>query len=61
MGPTRQILRKLFKGDRVAFTPMTDGSESRYEFEGTALLGGLLTGRTKALVSPTGFEPVLPA
>ena len=61
VGPTRQILRKLFKGDRVAFIPMTDESESRYEFEGTASLGGLLTGRTKALVSPTGFEPVLPA
>ena len=33
---------------------MSDESESRYEFEGTASLGGLLTGRTKALVSPTG-------
>ncbi len=40
VGPTRQILRKLFKGDRLAFTPMTDDSESRYEFEGTASLSG---------------------
>lgn len=55
-GPTRQILRKLFNGNRLAFTPVSDDSLSRYEFEGTASLSGLLIGRTKALVSPTGLE-----
>ena len=61
VGPTRQILRKLFNGNRLPFTPVSDENVSRYEFEGTASLGGLLTGRTKDVVSPTGFEPVLPA
>ncbi|HSL03647.1 MAG TPA: hypothetical protein VK901_08930 [Nitrospiraceae bacterium] len=59
VGPTRQILRKLFKGDRLPFTPATDGTGSRYEFHGVATIGRLVTGRAKALVSPTGFEPVL--
>ena len=40
VGPTRQIFRKLFNGIRLAFTPTGDESESRYEFEGTASLGG---------------------
>jgi DNA invertase Pin-like site-specific DNA recombinase len=59
VGPTRQILRKLFNGDRLPFRPMTNESGSQYEFKGTALIGRLLTGRAKGLVSPTGFEPVL--
>jgi site-specific DNA recombinase len=59
VGPTRQILRKLFNGDRLPFIPMTNESGSQYEFRGTASIGRLLTGRAKELVSPTGFEPVL--
>jgi site-specific DNA recombinase len=59
VGPTRQILRKLFNGDRLPFTPAIDEAGSHYEFKGTAAIGRLLTGRAKALVSPTGFEPVL--
>jgi site-specific DNA recombinase len=61
VGQTRQILRKLFNGDRLPFTPAKDGAGSRYEFKGTASIGRLVTGHAKALVSPTGFEPVLPA
>ena len=56
---TRQILRKLFNGDRLPFIPMTNDAGSQYEFRGTASIGRLLVGRAKALVSPTGFEPVL--
>ena len=59
VGPTRQILRKLFNGDRLPFIPMTNEAGSQYEFKGTASIGRLLAGRAKALVSPTGFEPVL--
>jgi hypothetical protein len=59
VGPTRQILRKLFNGDRLPSIPMTNESGSQYEFKGTASIGRLLTGGAKALVSPTGFEPVL--
>jgi site-specific DNA recombinase len=59
VGPTRQILRKLFNESRLPFTPASDEAGSRYEFKGTAAIGRLLTGRAKALVSPTGFEPVL--
>jgi hypothetical protein len=40
LGPTRQILRKLFNGNRLAFTPMSGECGSRYEFEGTVSLGG---------------------
>ena len=58
---TRQILRKLFKGERLPFIPTSDESRPRYEFRGTASIGRLVMGRAKALVSPTGFEPVLPA
>ena len=56
---TRQILHKLFNGDRLPFIPMTNQSGAHYEFKGTASIGRLLVGRAKALVSPTGFEPVL--
>jgi len=51
---TRQILRKLFNGDRLPFIPMTNDAGSHYEFKGTASIGRLLTGRAKVLVSPTG-------
>ena len=61
IGPTRQILRKLFNGDRLPFTPTIDERGPRYEVRGSASIGRLITGRAKALVSPTGFEPVLPA
>jgi site-specific DNA recombinase len=59
VGPTRQILRKLFSEERVPFTPASDESGRRYEFRGTAAIGKLITGSAKVLVSPTGFEPVL--
>jgi site-specific DNA recombinase len=59
IGPTRQILRKLFNGNPVPFTPAIDQAGHRYEFKGTASIGRLVTGSAKALVSPTGFEPVL--
>ena len=58
VGPTRQILRKLFNGDRISFTPATEQASPHYQFEGTASIGRLLVGRAKALVSPTG--PVEP-
>lgn len=61
VGPTRQILRKLFNGDRLPFIPAIDQAGSRYEFKGTASIGRLLVGHAKGLASPTGFEPVLPA
>lgn len=54
VGPTRQILRKFFNRDRPPFIPMTNESGSQYEFRGTASIGRLVTGRAKALVSPTG-------
>jgi DNA invertase Pin-like site-specific DNA recombinase len=54
VGPTRQILRKLFNGERLPFTSVSNGAGSRYEFQGTAVIGRLVTGRAKALVSPTG-------
>ena len=56
---TRQILRKLFHGDRLPFLPKTFERGGQVEFTGTASIGRLVTGRAKALVSPTGFEPVL--
>ena len=54
VGPARQILRKLFNGSPVSFTPAIDEAELRYEFKGTAAIGGLVTGHAKAVVSPTG-------
>jgi hypothetical protein len=56
VGPTRQILRKLLNGDRLPFNPLRGTAGSQYEFKGTATLGRLVTGRAKAVVSPTGFE-----
>ncbi|WP_420799902.1 recombinase family protein [Nitrospira moscoviensis] len=61
VGPSRQILRKLFDGARLPFTPTIDAEGSRYDFHGTASIGRLLPDRAKKVVSPTGFEPVLPA
>ncbi|HPV82292.1 MAG TPA: recombinase family protein [Nitrospira sp.] len=59
VAPTRQILGKLFNGNRIPLTPV-EGEEGIYfEFKGMASIGRLLTGRTKEVVSPTGFEPVL--
>jgi site-specific DNA recombinase len=54
----RQILRKLILG-RTTFTPRLD--ERYYEFHGEATLGRLLAGAlggARAVVAPTGFEPV---
>ena len=56
---TRQILRKFFHGDRLPFLPKTFERGSQVKFTGAASIGRLVTGRAKALVSPTGFEPVL--
>lgn len=57
--PTRQILGKLFNGTRIPLTPVEGPAGVYYEFKGMAAIGRLLTGRTKEVVSPTGFEPVL--
>ncbi len=59
---TRQILRKLLVG-RIRFTPKIEGGERMWEFTGQGVLDRLLAGILfpTALVSPTGFEPVLPA
>ena len=59
---TRQILRKLLVG-RIRFTPKIEAGERMWEFAGQGVLDRLLAGNLfpKALVSPTGFEPVLPA
>ena len=48
----RQILAKLFNGERVPFSPAGSG----YEFKGIASAGKLLIGHAKGLVSPTGFS-----
>src|SRR5262245_2344332 len=53
---SRQILKKLLVG-RIVFRRREDGV---YEFSGQASLGRILSGAvcTKAVVAPTGFEPV---
>jgi hypothetical protein len=53
---SRQILKKLLVG-RIVFQPRDDGT---YEFSGQASLGRIIAGLacTKAVVAPTGFEPV---
>lgn len=57
--PARQILGKLFNGNRIPLVPVEGISGIRFEFKGIASIGRLVTGRAKGLVSPTGFEPVL--
>ena len=52
---TRQILGKLSNGNRLPFNPVSDKSGSQYEFNRTASIGRLLTGRAKEVVSPTGI------
>jgi hypothetical protein len=47
----RQILAKLFGGERVPFSPARSG----YEFKGIASVGKLLIGHAKGLVSPIGM------
>lgn len=55
---TRQLLRKLLT-ERVQIA--RHGAEA-YVFSGKATVGRLLSGALpKVMVSPTGFEPVLPA
>ena len=58
----RQIVRKLLVG-RLRFVPYKNGMERGYTFTGQSQIGRILAGvtDTKVLVSPTGFEPVLPA
>jgi site-specific DNA recombinase len=53
---SRQILKKLLVG-RIVFQPRDDGT---YEFSGQASLDRIIAGLacTKAVVAPTGFEPV---
>jgi len=47
----RQILTKLFNGERILFIP----TRSSYELRGVAAAGKLLGGGAKGLVSPTGI------
>ncbi len=56
------MLKKLLVG-RLVCTPMSDGARRFYEFKGESPTGRTLAGLVgaQALVSPTGFEPVLPA
>ena len=54
IGPTRQVLRKLFAEDRLPFIPVVREGGAYFEFRGIAAIGRLLTGRAKGLVSPTG-------
>jgi site-specific DNA recombinase len=51
---TRQILRKLFNGERIPFEPRTFEREVQVEFNGTASIGRLVTGQAKALMSARG-------
>ena len=55
----RQALRSLVP-ERLTFTPKNEGGERFYVFEGMAVLDRFLAGIAlpKALVAPTGFEPV---
>jgi hypothetical protein len=60
--PARQILRKLLDG-RLRFSPDKDGAGRFYRFEGVGRLEAVLSGALrdqlpKAVVAPTGFEPV---
>jgi hypothetical protein len=56
VGPSRQILLKLFNGEKIPFNPVTSESGSRYEFQGTASVSRLLVGRAKEVASPTGID-----
>jgi hypothetical protein len=40
----RAVLRQLLEGRRVRFTPVQNGKQRGYRFEGDAGLGGLLDG-----------------
>jgi hypothetical protein len=55
----RQALRSLVP-DRLTFTMKEEGGERFYVFHGVAVLDRLLSGIVlpKAMVAPTGFEPV---
>jgi hypothetical protein len=55
----RQAFRSLVL-ERLTFTPKNEGGERFYVFEGMAVLDRFLAGIAlpKALVAPTGFEPV---
>ena len=60
MGTASRLLeRALINVDLVPFTPATDDAGRRCEFQGRGAIGRLITGSAKAVVSPTGFEPVL--
>ena len=58
----RQILKKLLVS-RIVFKPESDKTPRAYTFTATGSVRQLLAGMAvpKVLVSPTGFEPVLPA
>ncbi len=55
----RDFLRTVLTGP-IAFTPLMDGAEKGYQFDGEASLGQLLSGVVElpTILAPTGFEPV---
>jgi site-specific DNA recombinase len=53
----RVVLDELLTGQRIRFTP--EPEKGLYTFKGWAYLDGLITGRTKAMVTPAGFEPAI--
>ena len=59
----RQIVNKLL-AEKITFTPEDRDGRCGFRFVSTGtvekLVGGLVPGRLQALVTPTGFEPVLP-
>ena len=53
----RPVLRQLFDGRRIRFTPLEIGAQRGYRFEGDAGVGGVLEGlvaRVTSLGVPTG-------
>ena len=53
----RVVLDELLVGQRIRFTPEPEAG--LYRFKGWAALDGLITGRTRAMVTPAGFEPAI--
>ncbi len=60
----RQIVTKLL-ADKLTFTPEDRDGRRGFRFRATGtvekLVAGVVPGSLQAVVSPTGFEPVLPA
>jgi hypothetical protein len=59
LGEARQMLGQLLVG-RVIFTPRATGPDWEVDYAADGSLGGLVAGvlGPKAVVAPTGFEPV---